>query len=70
MRKNQNQQQNQQQNQRQQQQNQQNQNPNAMQEEFGNETDVNEVKKQVQQAEMNKKKASGPIANNYENGSR
>lgn len=62
--------QNQQQNQRQQQQNQQYQNPNAMQEEFGNETDVNEVKQQVQQAEMNKKKASGPIANNYENGSR
>lgn len=69
MRKNQNQQQNQRQ-QQQNQQNQQNQNPNAMQEEFGNETDVNEVRKQVQQAEMNKKKASGPIVNNYENGSR
>ncbi len=33
--------------------------PNAMNQEFGNETDVNQIKQQIQQAEANKKQASG-----------
>ena len=42
-------------------------NPNAknsMNEEFGNETDVNQIRKEIQQAEANKKQASGRFANN------
>ncbi|MEY9978531.1 gamma type small acid-soluble spore protein [Lysinibacillus sp. RC79] len=41
-------------------------NPNAMNsmnEEFGNETDVNQIRQQIQQAEANKKQASGQFAN-------
>ncbi|WPK11288.1 gamma-type small acid-soluble spore protein [Lysinibacillus louembei] len=38
--------------------------PNPMNEEFGAETDVNEVKQQVQKAETNKQQASGKFANN------
>ncbi|MCT6922876.1 MAG: gamma-type small acid-soluble spore protein [Metasolibacillus sp.] len=38
--------------------------PNPMNEEFGTETDVNEVKQQVQKAETNKQQASGKFANN------
>ncbi|KYG92061.1 gamma-type small acid-soluble spore protein [Metasolibacillus sp. FSL H7-0170] len=38
--------------------------PNPMNEEFGTETDVNEVKKQIQKAESNKQYASGKYANN------
>jgi len=41
-----------------------------MYEEFGSETDVNQVKKQNQQAEANKQQASGQRANQYKNGSR
>ncbi len=33
--------------------------PNAMNVEFGNETDVNQIKQQIQQAEANKIQASG-----------
>jgi len=39
-------------------------NPNAMNsmnQEFGNETDFNEIKQQIQQAEANKKQASGAM---------
>ncbi|MCZ2260246.1 gamma-type small acid-soluble spore protein [Sporosarcina sp. G11-34] len=46
------------------------QNQSQMQEEFGAETDVNEVKKQVQQAEANKNNASGQFTNQFENGSK
>ncbi|MGD2197362.1 gamma-type small acid-soluble spore protein [Lysinibacillus fusiformis] len=35
--------------------------PNAMNVEFGNETDINQIKQQIQQAEANKKQASGSI---------
>lgn len=64
MRNNPNQKQNQRQNQ------QQNQEQNMMREEFGSETDVNQVKQQNQQAEARKKNASGPRANQFEKGSR
>jgi len=37
--------------------------PNAMNVEFGNETDVNQIKQQIQQAEANKKMASGRFSN-------
>jgi len=37
--------------------------PNAMNEEFGTETDVNQIRQQIQQAEANKKFASGRFAN-------
>ncbi|MEK5037189.1 gamma-type small acid-soluble spore protein [Sporosarcina sp. FSL K6-3457] len=43
---------------------------NPMAEEFGSETDVNEVRKQNQQSEANKKNASGPRANRFENGTK
>ncbi|WP_336637923.1 gamma-type small acid-soluble spore protein [Lysinibacillus fusiformis] len=33
--------------------------PNAMSQEFGNETDVNQIKQQIQQAEAKKMQASG-----------
>jgi len=36
---------------------------NSMNVEFGNETDVNQIKQQIQQAEANKKFASGRFAN-------
>lgn len=36
---------------------------NSMNEEFGNETDINQIKQQIQQAEANKKQASGRFAN-------
>ncbi|MBE1555859.1 gamma-type small acid-soluble spore protein [Sporosarcina limicola] len=48
----------------------QNQNPNTMREEFGSETDVNQVKEQNKQAEAKKNNASGPRANRFENGSK
>ncbi|KEK09304.1 spore protein [Lysinibacillus sphaericus] len=35
--------------------------PNAINVEFGNETDINQIKQQIQQAEANKKQASGSI---------
>lgn len=35
--------------------------PNSMNEEFGNETDVNQIRQQIQQAEANKKQASGAM---------
>jgi len=35
--------------------------PNAMNVEFGNETDVNQIKQQIQQAEAKKKQASGSM---------
>jgi len=38
-----------------------NQNFNSMNEEFGNETDVQQIRQQIQQAEANKKQASGSI---------
>jgi len=38
-------------------------NQNAMSQEFGNETDVNQIKQQIQQAEANKKFASGRFSN-------
>lgn len=41
-----------------------------MGEEYGSETNVEEVKKQIQQSEANKYKASGQRANQFENGSR
>ncbi|KOP78502.1 spore protein [Lysinibacillus sp. FJAT-14745] len=34
---------------------------NSMNQEFGNETDVNQIKQQIQQAEANKKQASGTM---------
>ncbi|WP_432352812.1 gamma-type small acid-soluble spore protein [Sporosarcina sp. A2] len=53
-------------NNQQQQQNQQNQQNNPlMNEEFGAETDVQHVKQQNQQAEANKRQASGQRANKY-----
>lgn len=36
---------------------------NSMNVEFGNETDVNQIRQQIQQAEANKKFASGKFAN-------
>ena len=41
-----------------------------MTEEFGSETDVNQVRKQNQQSEANKRNASGQRANQFENGSK
>ena len=41
-----------------------------MNEEFGSETDVNQVRKQNQQSEANKQQSSGQRANQFENGSR
>lgn len=41
---------------------------NSMNQEFGNETDVNQIKQQIQQAEANKKQASGQYGN--ENGTK
>ncbi|MDD1505327.1 gamma-type small acid-soluble spore protein [Lysinibacillus sp. CNPSo 3705] len=38
-----------------------NQNFNSMNQEFGNETDVNQIRQQIQQAEANKKQASGTM---------
>ena len=52
-------------NKQQQQQQQQNENNPLMNEEFGAETDVQQVKKQNQQAEANKRQASGERANRY-----
>ena len=49
---------------------QQNQSFTPMAEEFGSETDANEVRKQNQQSEANKKNASGPRANQFENGTK
>ena len=43
---------------------------NPMGEEFGSETDVNQVRKQVQKSEANKRNASGQRANQFENGSK
>lgn len=37
---------------------------NSMNEEFGSETDINQVRQQVQQAEAKKQQASGTFANN------
>lgn len=51
-------------------QNQQSQQQTQFGEEFGSETDVQEVQKQVQQAETNKRNASGQLANKYQNGSK
>jgi len=42
--------------------------PNAMNVEFGNETDVNQIRQQIQQAEANKKQASGKNSMNVEFG--
>lgn len=36
---------------------------NSMNQEFGNETDVNQIRQQIQQAEANKKLASGRFEN-------
>lgn len=47
---------------------QQNQSYTQMAEEFGSETDVNEVRTQVQQSEAKKQKTKGTAANNYTNG--
>ena len=41
-----------------------------MNEEFASETDVNQVRKQNQQSEANKRNASGQRANRFENGSK
>lgn len=51
-------------------QNQQSQNQQSMTEEFGAETDVNQVKQQIQQAEANKRNASGQMGNQFKNGSK
>ena len=45
-------------------------NQQSMQEEFGAETDVNQVKQQNMKAEQNKRNASGARANSYEDQSK